>query len=242
MLQGYRGPSNLCNNGSGDSEALESSNGIQEIKFWWGARKDLNSLIPVIGTISFLSGRVVQTVQGQLDWSSLYFDSKTGECLSHNKEVAASKLNEIGRQLFDNGKFSEAKEYFSNAYTHSSNKVNYDVYKDNINKAKAEIDAISLNSQGDNLFNQGRYREAHSKYQEAYDKSQITKEKNKYAICKDKAKAELNAIGLKKLGDVEFNAGRYDSAKVKYQEAYDKSQITKEKNKYAICRDKAKLN
>ncbi|WP_341792345.1 hypothetical protein [Rickettsia endosymbiont of Gonocerus acuteangulatus] len=173
-------------------------------------------------------------------WCSLYFDSKTGECLSHNKEVAASKLNEIGRQLFDNGKFSEAKEYFSNAYTHSSNKANYDVYKDNINKAKAETDAINLNSQGDNLFNQGRYHEAHNKYQEAYDKSQITKEKNKYALYKDKAKTELNAIGLKELGDVEFNAGRYDSAKVKYQEAHDKSQITKEKNKYALYKDKAK--
>ena len=40
VLQGYRGPAAFCNNGSGDSGTLDVYDGLQEIRFWWGARKD----------------------------------------------------------------------------------------------------------------------------------------------------------------------------------------------------------
>jgi Flp pilus assembly protein TadD len=233
VLQGYRGPHNTGD--IGDSEYLGASNGLQEVKYWWGVSKHLN-WTPITGSIVYVAARAF----GDTKWHSLYFDSKTGECLSHDKEVAASKLNDIGRQLFDSDKFNEAKEYFSNAYTHSNNKANYDIYKDNENKAKTEVDAINLNSQGDNLFRQGKYSEAQSKYQEAYDKSQVSKEYNTYKANRDIAKNELNAIELKNLGDQKFNAGRYDSAKVKYQQAYDKSSVAANKTTYTACSNKAK--
>ncbi|ALN41222.1 hypothetical protein ASQ44_03625 [Rickettsia rhipicephali] len=235
VLQGYRGPHN--NGTSGDSGYLGASNGLQEVRYWWGASKHMN-WVPISGWIAY----GICSAIGDTNWHSLYFDSKTGECLSHNKNQATEKLNNKGWQLFQEGKYSEAAEYFNNAYQAcSSGYQNEQTFKNNIDKAKAELDAINLNSQGDNLFNQGRYHEAHSKYQEAYDKSQITKEKNKYTICKDKVKAELNAIGLKKLGDVEFNVGRYDSAKVKYQEAFNKSSVAAHKTTYTNCISKAQV-
>ncbi|WP_341757415.1 tetratricopeptide repeat protein [Candidatus Tisiphia endosymbiont of Ditula angustiorana] len=237
VLQGYKGP--YPNGESGDSEKLSPSCGLQEVRYWWGVSKHIN-WIPIAGILVWGASKIAGKITDVSKWCSLYFDSKTGECLSHDKEVAASKLNDIGRQLFDSGKFNEAREYFSNAYTHSNNKANYDIYKDNENKAKTEVDAINLNSQGNNLFSQGKYSEAQSKYQEAYDKSQVSKEYNTYKANRDKAQTEIDAIGLKELGDKEFNAGRYDGAKVKYQQAYDKSSVAANKTTYTTCSNKAK--
>jgi hypothetical protein len=240
VLQGYRGPSNLCNRGSGDSGALESSYGVQEIKFWWGTSKCLN-ILPVSGSVVFFAIRIVQKCKGELDWSSLYFDSKTGECLSHDKDEASEKLNNKGCQLFQEGKYVEAAEYHNNAYQFCSSRYcNEQAFRNNRDKAKTEVDAINLNSQGDNLFNQGRYNEAQSKYQEAYNKSTVATNKATYDACKSKAKVELDAIGLKELGDKEFNSGRYDSAKVKYQQACDKSSVTANKTTYVTCINKTK--
>ncbi|WP_425361699.1 hypothetical protein [Candidatus Tisiphia endosymbiont of Mystacides longicornis] len=233
VLQGYHGPHN--NGASGDSEYLGPSNGLQKVEYWWGVSKHFN-WVPVAGWITFAAARAV----GDTKWHSLYFDSKTGECLSHNKEIAASKLNDIGRQLFDSSKFNEAKEYFSNAYTHSNNKVNYDVYKNNENKAQTEVDAIKLNVQGDDLFNQGKYGEAQSKYQAAYDKSQVSNQYNKYSASREKAKTEIEAINLNSQGDILFNQGKYNEAQNKYQAAYDKSQVSNQYNKYSASREKAK--
>ncbi len=235
VLQGYRGPHN--NGTSGDSGYLGASNGLQEVRYWWGASKHIN-WVPISGWIAY----GIYSAIGDTNWHSLYFDSKTGECLSHNKNQATEKLNNKGWQLFQEGKYSEAAEYFNNAYQAcSSGYQNEQTFKNNIDKAKAELDAINLNSQGDNLFNQGKYHEAHSKYQEAYDKSQVNTQYNKYSTNRDKAKAELNAIGLKELGDVEFNVGRYDSAKVKYQEAFNKSSVAAHKTTYTNCISKAQV-
>ncbi|WP_041405424.1 tetratricopeptide repeat protein [Rickettsia rhipicephali] len=190
VLQGYRGPHN--NGTSGDSGYLGASNGLQEVRYWWGASKHMN-WVPISGWIAY----GICSAIGDTNWHSLYFDSKTGECLSHNKNQATEKLNNKGWQLFQEGKYSEAAEYFNNAYQAcSSGYQNEQTFKNNIDKAKAELDAINLNSQGDNLFNQGRYHEAHSKYQEAYDKSQVSTQYNKYSTNRDKAKAELDAISL----------------------------------------------
>ncbi|MGN7619489.1 MAG: hypothetical protein ACTJLN_01500 [Rickettsia amblyommatis] len=234
VLQGYRGPHN--NGTSGDSGYLGASNGLQEVRYWWGASKHMN-WVPISGWIAYGTCRAI----GDTNWHSLYFDSKTGECLSHNKNQATEKLNNKGWQLFQEGKYSEAAEYFNNAYQAcSSGYQNEQTFKNNIDKAKAELDAINLNSQGDNLFNQGKYHEAHSKYQEAYDKSQVSTQYNKYSTNRDKAKAELDAINLNSQGDNLFNQGRYHEAHSKYQEAYDKSQVSTQYNKYSTNRDKAK--
>ncbi|KAL1489920.1 hypothetical protein ABEB36_013846 [Hypothenemus hampei] len=233
VLQGYYGPDN--NGDSGDSRYLGASNGLQEVKYRWGATKHMN-WVPVYGWIVFGICRAL----GDTSWNSLYFDSKTGKCLGYNKESAASKLNEIGKLFFDNGKFSEAKEYFNNAYTHSSYTKNYDVYKSNRENAKAEIDAIKLNSEGDDLFNQGKYHEAHSKYHEAYDKSNVSRQSNIYSTNRDKAKAEIDAINLNSEGDDLLNQGKYHEAHSKYHEACDKSNVSRQYNIYSTNRDKAK--
>ncbi|QWB86748.1 hypothetical protein JRD95_00804 [Rickettsia parkeri] len=188
VLQGYRGPHN--NGTSGDSGYLGASNGLQEVRYWWGASKHMN-WVPISGWITY----GICSAIGDTNWHSLYFDSKTGECLSHNKNQATEKLNNKGWQLFQEGKYSEAAEYFNNAYQAcSSGYQNEQTFKNNIDKAKAELDAINLNSQGDNLFDQGRYHESHNKYQEAYNKSQITKEKNKYAVNQEKAQTIINKL------------------------------------------------
>ncbi|KAL1490039.1 hypothetical protein ABEB36_013950 [Hypothenemus hampei] len=212
VLQGYYGPYN--NGDSGDSGYLGASNGLQEVKYKWGATKHMN-WVPVSGWIAFGICRAI----GDTSWNSLYFDRQ---------------------QLFDNGKFSEAEEYFNNAYTHSSYTKNYDVYKSNRENAKAEIDAINLNSEGDDLFNEGKYHEAHSKYHEAFDKSNVSRQYKIYSTNLKKAKVEIDAINLNSKGDGLFNQGKYRKAHSKYHEAYDKSNVSRQYKIYSTNRDKAK--
>ncbi|KAL1487733.1 hypothetical protein ABEB36_015570 [Hypothenemus hampei] len=71
VLQGYYGPYN--NGDSGDSGYLGASNGLQEVKYKWGATKHMN-WVPVSGWIAFGICRAI----GDTSWNSLYFDSKTG--------------------------------------------------------------------------------------------------------------------------------------------------------------------
>ena len=111
VLQGYRGPHN--NGSSGDSQNLSAIDGLQEVKYWWGLSKHYN-WIPFAGTLAYGIARAA----GDTKWHSLYFDSKTEECLSHDKELAVEKLNDMGRKLYDSGKFAEAEEYFNNANSH----------------------------------------------------------------------------------------------------------------------------
>lgn len=82
MLQGYIGPSNFCNNDSGDSEALDSTNGVQGIKLRWGTRNDLNLQNPIIGSPIFGIIRVIQSFRGDLEWSSLYFNAPNENLLT----------------------------------------------------------------------------------------------------------------------------------------------------------------
>jgi hypothetical protein len=138
VYQGYMGP--YPNGRSGDSTKLSPNCGLQEVMYWWGPSKLLHC-IPLLGSVAFSTVKVLSNIDGTSTWCHLYFDSKTGKCLSHYLEVAASKLNDIGNQLFDSGKYEEAKEYFFNAYTHSTNKTKQETYKANENKAQAKIDA-----------------------------------------------------------------------------------------------------
>ncbi|BES99167.1 Hypothetical protein NTJ_11985 [Nesidiocoris tenuis] len=242
VLQGYRGPSHMRNNGSGDSGELGPSNGLQEIKHWWGARKDLNSRIPVLGTAVFGLGRVVQKAQGVLEWGSLFFDSKTGECLSHDKNEASDELHKNGRRLFDERKYSEAREYFSNAYQScSSGYLNERTFKNAIDEAQVEIEADNLNSSGNQLFEQGKYVEAVEKYREARVRSKIDDKYGTYRANEEKAESETEASILNSHGDSLFSHGEYDKAYGKYSEAYEKSNVDSRCRKYATNRDKARM-
>lgn len=87
VLQGYQGPK--PNGATGDdSKKLEPNNGLQEVKFWWGPSKHLN-WFPLVGSVVFGIARAASDTSDH----SLYFDSETGVCLSHNKNEAASKLS-----------------------------------------------------------------------------------------------------------------------------------------------------
>ncbi len=99
------------NGKSGDSQKLSPNCGLQEVMYWWGPSKLLHC-IPLLGSVAFSTVKVLSNATGTSTWCHLYFDSKTGKCLSHYLEIAASKLNDIGNQLFDSGKYEEAKEYF----------------------------------------------------------------------------------------------------------------------------------
>jgi hypothetical protein len=151
VLQGYKGP--YPNGDSGDSQKLSPNCGLQEVRYWWGLSKHLN-WVPIAGSIVWGMAKIVHSMTDVSKWCSLYFDSKTGECLSHDKDVAASKLNDKGDQLFNSGKYEEAKEYFSNAIAHSNKKANQDAYKANRDKVQAKIN-FQGNSQSNNFFEQG---------------------------------------------------------------------------------------
>ncbi|BES99171.1 Hypothetical protein NTJ_11987 [Nesidiocoris tenuis] len=146
---------------SGDSGTLEPSNGLQEIKFWWGARRDLN-FIPVAGSILYLMGRALQKIDGQSKWRSLYFDSKTGKCLSHKKHRALHELSHKGIQLFREGKIADGVEYQRNAYMTYLNVSNvYSLwYENNLNEA-----CDALNRKGDSFSGERRFVEAAEMYE-----------------------------------------------------------------------------
>jgi hypothetical protein len=186
VLQGYEKP--------------DASNGLQEVKYWWGFSKLVHAF-PVAGTVGWLIGRA----GGDTKWHSIYFDSKTEECLSHDKEKAASKLNDIGREHLSNNRFSEALEYFSNAYTHSSTESNYNVSMKNRDLAQVQIDAEAFKRQVDEEFEAGRYSNAKQKYQQAYDKSTVRSNYNEYKKLINKAQSEVDAIGFKEEGDRLFD-------------------------------------
>jgi hypothetical protein len=83
VLQGYRGPAYLCDGSCGDSGHLEASNGIQEVRFWYGCTKKM-LLVPVVGWFFFGVGRANE----DMDWRSIFFDATTGEALSKDRAEA----------------------------------------------------------------------------------------------------------------------------------------------------------
>lgn len=244
VLQGYRGPQD--NGDSGDSDYLGPSYGLQEVKYWWGVSKHLN-WIPVLGPLVYGIGRAV----GDTKWHSLYFDNKTGECLSHDKEIAAHKLNKIGKELLASGKFHEAKEYFFNAYRHSNEKETYEKYNKNRDKAQAAIDksqsdtysnnqADTLYKEGCELFNQGEYEEAYDKFYQAYRKcTDGYSEEAKFKKNRDAAKNKQADL-LDKEGFELYKQGKYQEAFNKFDQAYKKcTEGYSEEERFKRNRDKA---
>ena len=99
VLQGYRGPPALVDGSCGDSEVIYPSNGMQEIRYWYGTSKSMN-LIPVLGWIAFGMARA----SDDCDWYSIFFDESTGEALSTDKNEAEKIKNKRTG--------NEEKEYF----------------------------------------------------------------------------------------------------------------------------------
>jgi tetratricopeptide (TPR) repeat protein len=164
-------------------------------------------------------------------------ESRNRDTYSTNKsksqtEIDAINLNNEGDSLFTQGKYAAALVKYQEAYDKSQVEDEYLKYSANKKKAQTEIDAINLNNEGDRLFIQGKYNEAITKHKAAYDKSQVTAEKQKYSTNQTKVQVEVDAIALNDAGDKLFNEEKYNDALGKYQEAYNKSQITKEKNIY----------
>jgi tetratricopeptide (TPR) repeat protein len=139
VVQGYRGPRN--NGSSGDSKYLGSSNGLQEVKFWFGVSKHLN-WVPIVGSIVYGIARAA----GDTAWHSLYFDSNTGECLSHDKNEAAQRLNEIGNEHHQAGRYEQALEYYQNAYLN--------------NRGNSHNDAVYKANRANTLIQFGRYEDS----------------------------------------------------------------------------------
>lgn len=364
VLQGYRGPSNMCNGGSGDSGTLNESHGLQEIKYWWGARKDMN-YVPLVGNSWYALERSWQKILGELEWSSLYFDSRTGECLSHDRDVALEKLrkskanaraaasssncrsvdtreseassssmsdsyvyesnnqnreyqsqyrddhqsssswreqqsremrvqelynegdylfrlgrykeaeeifraamfvseihvpcgllynrmisardealakdyNSRGDDFFESGDYQKAEDEYLKAYNVSREEKERQKYGENYEKAKIERQAKTLNSQGYDLFENVQYDEAYDMYNRAYEKSRESEVRLIYAGNRNRAKLEADAVKINEQGNCSFKRGEYVKALEYYQQAHDKSRLTKEKNKYLRNRNKVR--
>ena len=165
VLQGYRGPHTHTNGSSGNSDTLGPSYGLQEIKHYWGPTKHIN-WAPLVGSVSWIGMKAASVIRGDFKWHSLYFDSKTGECLSHDINIAATKLDSKGSDLYKQDKYSEAAEYHKNAYYSCSEYKNKQSCEHNWYNAEA----AELNKEGDKLKSEKRYDEAIEKYQQAYDK------------------------------------------------------------------------
>jgi hypothetical protein len=220
FLQGYRG--HQPDGSSSDSGRLEESNGIQEIRFWWGITEYINYL-PFFGSLAYGMSRVIDDT----NWHSLYFDSQTGDALSHDISEAASKLNDIGLEHLNNNRFEKAMIYFKNAFHHSANNE----YKANQKKVNEKV-AQMLCNEGQNLFDRGQFSDAENKFQEAFKMSQMQNEFEKYQQKKERAAAEKEAESLNAQGDDLFQKGMYSQAHDKYKQANRKSSVIDQRRKF----------
>jgi tetratricopeptide (TPR) repeat protein len=75
-LQGYRGPTYLCNDSIGDSRAIAAESGVQEIKFWFGMSKHWLWHPFYTFVIPF------ERLSKDCIWISVFFDELSGEMLS----------------------------------------------------------------------------------------------------------------------------------------------------------------
>ena len=198
VVQGYRGPKN--NGSSGDSEYLGPSNGLQEVKFWFGVSKHLN-WVPIAGWIVYAAGRAA----GDTAWHSIYFDSNTGECLSHDKNKAASRLNDIGNDHYQATRYEQALEYYQHAYLNNS--------------GNSHNDAVYKANRANTLIQLGRYEDSIAEADSALRLD------GNYNCAKDIKATALNKQGcaLDQEGNTEANQAtkqrKYEAARLKFEEA-----------------------
>lgn len=114
VLQGYRGPSHLRNDESGDSATEEEYLGVQRIGFWYAMSKNVN-FVPVVGSIIFGLVRAIESAADHFAWAYLHFNAATGEILDtheaqciQNNNRKAEKHYENVEKLMATGEFEEA--------------------------------------------------------------------------------------------------------------------------------------
>ena len=88
-----------------------SENGLDEVKFWYGASKYILLLSPAF----FGATRGFSKATGLSEWKHLYFDSLTGKILSAEREEAADKLHQIGLEHLNQNELNLAIHYFEMA-------------------------------------------------------------------------------------------------------------------------------
>ncbi|MCZ6886645.1 MAG: hypothetical protein O7C59_11635 [Rickettsia endosymbiont of Ixodes persulcatus] len=162
-------------------------------------------------------------------------------------EISAKQLYEQGEALYRTGNYVEAKTKYNEAVYISE--VNKDYYsRTGVAKAQVELDAIELNKQGNRLFASGNFSAAKDKYQQAYNISEVAKKNDnffsklfysphEYKKNKDKAQTELDAIALSDQANILLNQGKFAEAIIKYQAAYDKTQVFNQRSQYKSNRD-----
>jgi len=147
-------------------------------------------------------------------------------------ELTAEALFDEAEELYIAGNYIKAKQEYQDAYSTSnitSAKTNYAA---GLAKAEAEIDAHASFIEANKLFDQGRYEGASALYETAKNKSVIEREKSKY---REGIKLSENEVSAKALFDKaeELNSkGEYAKAMELCDEAYEKSNVIKEKNIY----------
>jgi hypothetical protein len=236
VIQGYKG--HEVDGSTGDSEKLEAKYGLQEVRFWMGWTKHA-LWSPITGWPSFAVGRLF----GATQWKSCYFDEITGQFLSQEKGEAARRLNELGNEHHQAGRYEQALVYYQNAYLNNSGNSHEvkTIYNNGIIKARAELDAIELKGEADTAFSEGRYADAKVKYQAAYNKSAVAREKDKYTAGLAKAQVEIEDQTLRNEAEADYIAGRYVNAKRNADQAVVRSAVQARKNEYATIANKAQL-
>ena len=244
VLQGYRGPDSMRNSSPGtDSDTLNSSYGVTEVKFWHGTSKNYN-FIPVAGWIGFGIARGIESANGDHDWRNFYFDENSGDMISEqeakdrkSRNKDSSDRNNRGNQLEEEGKFEEAIEEFKQAYenSHSSNK-DRNIFKENMKLAQEKL-ANKHYNEGVKHFNSGEFKNAADKFRDA---KQTTNDKDKKRDFNDDIDHAESRISYTK-GNELRDQQKYDEALNEYQKAIDRAPHSKTSSKNLYKDNKANV-
>lgn len=113
-LQGYRGPSDLRDNSSGDSETLNPLYGVQEIRYTYALTKAIHFL-PIAGTLVFGAVRLIDHAIGHSNWTSAFFDETSGDILSYSQAQEYKSKNQNAESNCSDGAKYESQNDFEKA-------------------------------------------------------------------------------------------------------------------------------
>ena len=160
------------------------------------------------------------------------YNKETGNKQAYADARHSAAIASEAQNLLKDGKFSEAATRFQKA----ANESTASEIKNTILNYK---EATDLAAEAQTFFDNGNYSGAVTKFGAAYDKSNVYEVYSKFSNYKTKAQTEVDALALNSQGNTFFNQGNYVAAATKYQEAYSKSQISKEYSKYSTNKTKA---
>jgi tetratricopeptide (TPR) repeat protein len=131
---------------------------------------------------------------------------------AYNENIAYS-INKIGHKFYEAKNYQMAKRKFEEARDYYPKHSKIELLKINVIIAQAQI----LNTEGDNLYSKEKYYAAIQKYEEAL-KVVPSSRPGDIKIFTNNIASSLNKIGLKY-----FENSEYDSARKKFQEAFDRA-------------------